>query len=113
MILQRLCSWSRTLGALAAALWGSLPVMVQVLIGLMVLDIVAGLLVATMSQSLSSRLSFRGMARKGMVLIMVAAALSLIENAALAGLPVPDALRAALARVPGADRTPEPPGGQA
>jgi len=114
--------------ALMAGLWGELPVMIQVLIGLMVADIVAGLLAAYIAREVSSRISFRGMARKGLILIVVgvsallepvtgfpiAAAvagffvvhesISILENATLAGLPVPDVLKDALARVPGGER---------
>ncbi|MBX6770880.1 MAG: phage holin family protein [Chloroflexi bacterium] len=109
-------------GALAA-LWGGLPVLVQVLIGLMALDIATGMLAAFIAQELSSDVSFRGMARKAIVLLVVAGGvwlepavglpvgqavagfyaahegLSLIENVARAGLPVPQVLRDALAKL--------------
>lgn len=115
----------QTAGGLAAALWGGLPMLVQVLIGVMVLDILSGMLAAFITQQLSSRVTFRGMAKKAFVLVLVGAAawvepaagvplasavagfyvvyelMSILENAAVAGLPVPDALRSALARVPG------------
>ena len=115
-------------GAFAAALWAGLPIMVQVLIGMMLLDITTGLLAAYVGNALDSRVSFRGTAKKVIVLLLVAAAawlepaigvplasavagfyvvhelMSILENAALAGLPVPDELRAALARVPGGEK---------
>lgn len=112
-------------GALIAALWGGLPILVQVLVGLMVLDILSGLLAAYVARQWSSKTSFRGMAKKAIVLALVGAAawlepavgvplasavagfyvvhelLSILENATMAGLPVPDVLRDALARIPG------------
>lgn len=111
--------------ALAAGLWGELPLMIQVLIGLMAADIVAGLLAAYIAQKVSSRVSFRGMARKGLILIVVGMSallepvigvavatavagffvvhesISILENATLAGLPIPHVLKDALTRVPG------------
>jgi toxin secretion/phage lysis holin len=108
-----------------AAWWGGLPLLVQVLIGVMLLDITSGVLAAYITNSLDSRVSFRGMAKKALALVLVGVAawiepavgiplasavagfytvhelLSILENAAIAGLPVPDALRDALARVPG------------
>lgn len=119
----------QTAGALVAAWWAGLPLLVQVLIGMMILDIAAGVLAAYIAQELSSRVSFRGMAKKAMVLVLVGAAswvepavgvplasavagfyivhelMSLLENAAAAGLPVPDVLRDALARVPGSQKS--------
>ena len=102
------------IGAFAAALWAGLPLMVQVLIGMMVLDTATGILAAYIDAALDSRVSFRGTAKKAIVLLLVAAAawlepaigvplasavagfyvvhelMSILENAAVAGLPVPD-----------------------
>lgn len=109
-------------GALAA-LWGGLPVLVQVLVILMALDIATGLLAAFVNRELSSDVSFRGVARKAIVLLVVAGTawiepavglpvgqavagfyaahegLSLIENVTRAGLPVPQVLRDALRKL--------------
>ncbi|GIV73542.1 MAG: hypothetical protein KatS3mg049_2098 [Caldilinea sp.] len=87
-----------------------------------------GFLAAYVTQRLSSQVSFRGMAKKALVLLLVGAAaaltpvvgapladavagfyvvheiVSIIENAAVAGLPVPQVLRDALARVPGGEK---------
>ena len=121
----------RAIGAFLAALWGGLPMLVQVLIGVMVLDILSGILAAYIAQKWSSRVTFRGMAKKAVVLVLVGAAawlepaigvplasavagfyvvhelMSILENAAIAGLPVPDVLRDALARVPGGEKHPD------
>lgn len=115
--------------ALVAAYWGGLPALVQLLIGLMALDVATGFLAAYISRELSSDDSFRGMARKVMELALVAGAmliephaggmplgaavagfycahelLSVIENAGRAGLPIPQVLRDALKKL-----TPEVP----
>lgn len=97
--------------------------MVQILIALMALDIATGLLAGFAGRRLSSEVSFRGMAKKTTVLLLVATAaiiephvglpvadavagfycahelLSIIENAAESGLPVPQILRDALAKL--------------
>lgn len=127
-----LAAWAvRVLAAAAAAIWGGLSPMVQLLIVLMALDILTGVLAAYVTRSLSSDVSFRGVARKGIVLIVVGAAavvqepagipladavagfylaheaISLLENTARAGLPVPAVLQAALAKL--SPETPEAP----
>lgn len=109
--------------ATVAALFGGLPVLVQVLIALMALDVATGMLAAYVNRSLSSDVSFRGMARKAIVLLVVAVGtllepitdlpvaqavagfyaahegLSAVENVAKAGLPVPKVLKDALAKL--------------
>lgn len=114
---------ARVVAAGVAVAWGSLTPLVQLLIALMVLDILSGLLAAYGAQALSSSVSFRGMARKGLALVLVGAAavlqqhlqlpladavagfyaaselISITENAARAGLPIPAALQAALAKL--------------
>lgn len=129
-LVQGLLALARLAGATTALWWRDLPVLVQVLIGLMALDIATGLLTGFATQTLSSEVSFRGMAKKATVLLLVAGAawlepavqlpvaqavagfyaahegLSLVENAARLGLPVPAALRAALVKL-----TPPPAAG--
>jgi len=109
-------------GALAA-LWGGLPVLVQVLIVLMAMDIATGMLSAFVNRELSSDVSWRGMARKAIILLVVACGvwiepavglpigaavagfyaahegLSILENVTRAGLPVPQVLRDALRKL--------------
>ena len=120
---------TRVVAAGVAVAWGSLTPLVQLLIALMALDIVSGLLAAYSAQALSSTVSFRGMARKALTLVLVGTAavlqrqlqvpladavagfyaaselISITENAARAGLPVPAALQAALAKL--SPETPE------
>jgi toxin secretion/phage lysis holin len=120
-------AWAlKFLAAAIAGWWGSLPTLVQALILLMAIDIITGLLAAYTTRTLSSEVSFRGMARKAITLLLVATAtllephtgglplgkvvagfylahegLSIVENAALAGLPVPEIISDALRRVNG------------
>jgi toxin secretion/phage lysis holin len=123
-------------GALAA-LAGGLPMLTQVLVVLMAVDIATGVLAAFIHREVSSDVSFRGIARKAIVLLVVAAGawvepvvqlpigdavagfyavhegLSILENVTRAGLPVPPVLREALAKLspervtPPAPRPPE------
>lgn len=125
-------AWAtRALGAGLAVFWGGLPALVQLLVLMMLLDIISGLLAGYVNRKLSSDVSFRGMAKKAMIGLLVVVAylldkqlgpevagilgsavagfmvahegLSIVENAAAAGLPIPKALRDALAKVPGAE----------
>lgn len=107
--------------ALAAMLGGWTPAMTTLVI-IIALDIATGLLRALMQRQLSSSVSWRGMLKKVMILLIVALAyqadcligagslvrdatviffgvseaLSVLENATAAGLPVPEFLREAL-----------------
>lgn len=130
----------KTFLALAAAtiatIWGNLHVMAQTLIILMALDTVSGLLSAIANRdSVTSDIYFRGVARKILILILVAGSdlvgnaaglepfagvslgagvagfyvvhelISLLENAISVGAPAPDWLRDILDRVTGAGDT--------
>ena len=128
---------AKTIGAAAVAFWGGLIPLVQLLAILMLLDIASGLLAAYYKRELCSEVSFRGMVKKGMVLLLVTGSgaiecyagpsiggvplqalvagffcmhegLSIIENAGRAGLPIPDTLRDALAKL-GTGRPEAPP----
>lgn len=112
------------IGAILATFIDSIPLMVWVLVGLMAADVVTGLLAAYINQELSSNRTFRGIAKKTTILILVAVAaivqtqalgvpltevvagsfavhelLSVLENAAKAGVQVPESLRNALLKV--------------
>ena len=106
-----------------AAFWVGLNPLVQLLLAAMVLDIVTGVLSAYVRKTVSSAASFRGMAKKSIILLLVWGAwmagtqigqplgeavagfyilnelLSIIENAAEAGLPVPQFLKDAIAKL--------------
>lgn len=117
-----------TLGA-AGAVVARLPEAVIALILLMFLDIASGFIAAGIHKKLSSAVSWQGIGRKTLVLLTVATAavieryldldlpvsfttaialfycahegLSILENVAKAGVPIPRALRDALARLNG------------
>jgi len=113
------------IGAVLAGLWGRLPLLLQSLLVLMALDIASGLIAGYITRSLSSDVSWRGMAKKSLVLLLIAACeilqrtwnlglplasavvgfyivhemISIVENTARAGLPMPRALTSALRKL--------------
>lgn len=117
--------WAVAVGAAAMAAWAHLGNLFPLLLALMVLDVVSGLLAAFVKGTLSSKVSWRGMVRKVLTLILVGMSdliepalgngwdvsqlvviffivsegLSILENAAIAGVPIPPVLRDALARL--------------
>ena len=109
---------------------GGMDGMLIALIVLMSLDYISGVMCAVMDKNLSSAVGFRGIAKKVLILMLVGVAnildihvvgegsalrgaviafymsnegLSLLENAAHIGLPVPDPLKNALAQLHGRD----------
>ena len=112
-------------GGVLASLWGRLPLLLQSLLVLMALDIASGLIAGYITRSLSSDVSWRGMAKKSLVLLLVAACeilqrtwnlglplasavvgfyivhemISIVENTARAGLPMPKTLASALRKL--------------
>lgn len=126
-------NWQTALKASVAALaafWGGLEPLLQALIIFMVLDILTGVMAAAAAKTVSSETSYKGMAKKAIVLLLVGAAytldantglqvagvqvhlaqvvtgfyvmhegLSILENAAQAGLPIPKPLKDALLKV--------------
>ena len=109
---------------------GGMDGLLIALIVLMSLDYISGVMCAIMDKSLSSAVGFRGIAKKVLILMLVGVAnivdihvvgtgsalrgavicfylsneaLSLFENAAHIGLPIPDKLREALAQLHGRD----------
>ena len=109
---------------------GGMDGMLIALIVLMSLDYISGLMCAVADKTLSNAIGFRGIAKKVLILMLVGVAnivdihvvgtgsalrgavicfymsneaLSLFENAAHIGLPVPDKLREALAQLHGRD----------
>ena len=105
---------------------GGLDGMLIALIIFMVLDYVTGIMCAVLDKTLSSRVGFKGIFKKALILIMVGIAnivdvhvvgtgsalrgavicfylsnegLSLLENAAYVGLPIPEKLKDILAQL--------------
>lgn len=110
-------------GAYFSRFVGGMDALVYALLTLMALDYLSGVINAFSQKSLSSEIGFRGIAKKALMLLIVGAgsildaavlnaggalrgavigfyianeALSLLENAARLGLPVPEKLKQAL-----------------
>ncbi len=119
--------------SLPAAVWGSLHLTVQILLGLMLLDIITGLHVAVLNRRLDSRTGFDGMVRKSLILCLIGAfeiggrvfgdapvapavaaffsmveIVSITENCATAGLPIPPIVRDTLKRFQDTGQAPAP-----
>lgn len=124
-------TWVKGAIAVGAMLWAQTPPLVQLLLILMCVDMGTGLLAAVVNRELSSSVSFRGVCKKAIVLLMVGAGaalqqqvqvpvadaiagfyaagevISICENAARADLPVPQALKDILVKLnPAADIEP-------
>lgn len=110
---------------LLAGVWASLSFVLQVLLLLMILDFITGIAVAIQDGTVSSHRSYQGIGKKVIVLALITATaiiqqhlqvdlpivevvagfyianefISILENAALAGVPVPGALRDMLAKL--------------
>lgn len=116
-----------TLFSLIAGWWAQMETAVQVLVVLIALDIVSGMAAAFVERRASSDASLRGIVKKVLVILLVGAAravepvigfdassyvamffvayeaLSILENAARAGVPIPERLRSALVALRGED----------
>lgn len=111
---------SAAVGAAVGFLFGQLNGLFWAVIALMAIDYVTGVLVAVMNKRLSSEVGFRGLVKKLFILVLIAVAhivdaqiigqgaavmtavmlffaanegISILENAANLGLPVPKKLR--------------------
>ena len=116
---------------------GGMDGMLIALVVLMSLDYISGVMCAVVDKKLSSAIGFRGICKKVLILMLVGVAhvidtnvigtesalrasvvsyflanegLSLLENAAHIGLPIPDKLREALAQLHGRNRDSEKSG---
>jgi len=113
---------------IAAQVWGGWNQIMTTLVILIVLDVVTGFLRAFVQKDLSSDIGFRKLPRKLLIFCVLAVAaqadvllgletttrnvvagiycanegLSVLENSAAAGLPVPDIVRDALKQISGA-----------
>ncbi len=119
------------LGGAAAYLWGPWDALINALIALVALDYVTGVICAAANKRLSSEIGFKGLIKKAVIFALVAAAgvadkvipatnqairaavilfyianeaISILENAAELGLPVPEKLKAVLIKTKGEDK---------
>ena len=111
---------SGAVGAIVGFLYGEINGLFVAIIALMALDYITGILCAVTTKTLSSEVGFRGLVKKFMILIIIAVGhlvdayiigtgsvimsavilffaanegISILENAAALGLPVPKKLR--------------------
>lgn len=119
------------LGGAAAYLWGPWDALINALIALVALDYVTGVICAAANKRLSSEIGFKGLIKKALIFALVAVAgvadkvipatnqairgavilfyianeaISILENAAELGLPVPEKLKAVLIKTKGEDK---------
>ena len=119
------------LGGAAAYLWGPWDALINALIALVALDYVTGVICAAANKRLSSEIGFKGLIKKELIFALVAVAgvadkvipatnqairaavilfyianeaISILENAAELGLPVPEKLKAVLIKTKGEDK---------
>ncbi|WP_100372882.1 phage holin family protein [Bacillus sp. FJAT-45037] len=111
------------ISSIGSLLFGGWPSLVQVLIIFIIIDYITGLIAAGYLGLLSSRIGFKGIAKKIMVIALVAVAhgvdlilggnsffrdaviyfyiinefISILENAGKVGLPIPNVLKQAIA----------------
>jgi len=122
---MRELSWKAALGAfigVCCQVWGEWNNVMTALVILIILDVVTGFLRAFIQQELSSKESYRGIAKKLLIFVMIAVAvqvdtitglqgvtrnvvaifycasegLSILENSVASGLPAPEFLKEAL-----------------
>lgn len=126
---------SATVFGLAGFLWGELDGLMLALLAFMALDYATGVAVGFLRRELSSHTGFIGLARKGLILVVVAVGhivdtqvlggaaslcrsavigfylanegLSILENAGKLGLPLPAFLRRALEQLRDKSNEPE------
>ena len=119
------------LGGAAAYLWGPWDALINALIALVALDYVTCVICAAANKRLSSEIGFKGLIKKAVIFALVAVAgvadkvipatnqairaavilfyianeaISILENAAELGLPVPEKLKAVLIKTKGEDK---------
>ena len=119
------------LGGAAAYLWGPWDALINALIALVALDYVTGVICAAANKRLSSEIGSKGLIKKAVIFALVAVAgvadkvipatnqairaavilfyianeaISILENAAELGLPVPEKLKAVLIKTKGEDK---------
>ncbi|WP_137744529.1 phage holin family protein [Robertmurraya siralis] len=115
------------IGAIVGYLFGGWSILLQILLALVIIDYISGLLASGVEGKLSSKIGFKGIAKKIMIFCLVAVGhlvdksigdgsmiqnaiiffylgnelLSIIENAGRTGLRVPEQLKSAVAILQG------------
>lgn len=118
-------------GAIVGYLFGGWSIMLQILVTLIVIDYLSGLLASSIEGGLSSKIGFKGIAKKVMIFFIIAVAhmtdlalgghtgiseaamifyianemVSIFENAGRMGVPLPDKLMNAVAVLKGKKET--------
>lgn len=75
--MDRLETWLKLAAALVGAFWGAFDAFVQALSIAMGIDIITGLMAAYVAKNISSEVSFRGITKKAMILMLVLLAYAL------------------------------------
>ena len=104
-------SAAAAIGGAAAYLWGPWDALITALIALIAIDYVTGVICAAVNGKLNSSVGFRGLMKKAFIFALVAVAgiadrviytaneaISIMENAAELGLPVPKRLKGMLTK---------------
>lgn len=121
--MKQFLSWLAAVAAVVAGIWGNIDVIYQVLLVVIVLDVISGVILAFNNKTLSAEFAQIGIFKKGGEIVLVGLAwyiqrllpgtnvplaqtmagfyiyvesLSVVENAAKLGVPIPDFLRKAL-----------------
>ena len=124
-------SISAALGAVGGFLFGQLNGLFYAVIAMMAIDYITGVVVAVLDKKLSSEVGFRGLVKKVFILVLIAVAhiidaqvigtgaalmtavmlffianegISILENAAALGLPIPQKLRDVLEQLRDKDK---------
>lgn len=111
-----------TVGAIVGYIFGEWSVLLQILLAFVIIDYVSGLLASGVEGKLSSKVGFKGIAKKIMIFVLVAVGhltdraigdgsmvqnaiiffylgnelLSILENAGRTGLPIPEQIKNAV-----------------
>lgn len=124
-------SVSGAIGAIVGFMYGEINGLFIAIIALMVLDYITGILCAIVTKTLSSEVGFRGLVKKFVILIVIAVGhlvdayvigtgsavmsavmlffaanegISILENAAILGLPIPQKLKDVLEQLKDKDK---------
>lgn len=138
ILMQDILKWLAAAAALAFGWFGNLPSVIHILLVVMFLDVLAGVAMAFIVKNVDSAIAYNGIAKKAVVLMIVALTyviasqivgasggapigqtvagfyvavevISILEKADKIGVPIPDFLRSALNNLKFSDRRNQPP----